>query len=95
VSAPEDERPTLRTLGNVYVTLAAARAYARHEGCGEEEARRELTERMLDAKPVDRASQPERWRWRNRRVGLDISVQVVIEGPMAVVVHVGVREDSR
>lgn len=59
------------------------------------EGRRELTEGLLEARPVAPVSRPEKWRWRKRSIGLDISAQVVIEDGMAVVVHVGIRPDGR
>lgn len=76
-----------------YVTLAAARQYAAARKLREEEARRELTELLLDARPLDEPNcdGTEAWRYRSRPKGLDISAHVSREGRLAVVVHVRVR----
>lgn len=82
--------PRLASTGQVYVTLAAARIYAQAAGVEIEQARRELTLWLLDAVEVDRGAVPEKWRWR-RRSRVDVSALVVREGPLALVVSVGVR----
>lgn len=91
-------RPRLSAAGQVYVTLAAAREYARasqrthEEPMREEEARRELTELLLDAVRVeDDTEDPERWRFRRRRDSIDISARVVRDGRLLVVVSVTAR----
>ncbi|MGN6103724.1 MAG: hypothetical protein ACTHU0_01340 [Kofleriaceae bacterium] len=83
-------KPTLAATGHVFVSLAAAREYARYEGLQEEQARRELTDLLLDAREV--SGEPGMWRTRKRSVGLDIKVRVVVEGRLHVVVRVHVRE---
>jgi hypothetical protein len=72
------------------VTLRAAREYARATGLGDEEARRELTELLLDARPQPGADRPphESWRFRRRSAGVEISAQVSREGRLAVVVTI-------
>jgi hypothetical protein len=86
-------RPTLADLGAcVYVTLSAARAFARAGGYGEHEieaARRELTELLLDARQS--ASDPSRWRARKRSTDLDITAIVAREGRLYVVTSVSAR----
>lgn len=92
-------------IGQVYVTLAAARSYlADMERLGDaptgiEEARRELTELLLDATtgPLHglAAGQPEAWRARSRTTGLDVSARVAREGRLAIVVSVTVRDYNR
>ena len=91
--APPDPRgPALGSLGQVYVTLAAARTYAAARGLLEEEARRELTERLLEAHQKEAESgAPELWRYRSRAGGLDISARVSREGPLLVIVSISVR----
>lgn len=81
---------TLAEQGTVYVTLAAAREYAAAERIrGEEEARRELTEILLDASSQ---SEPGHWRRRSRGSGLDLSAIVAKEGRLMVVTHIAVRD---
>jgi hypothetical protein len=81
--------------GQVYVTLAAARVYAAHEGLEIESARRELTEDLLDARAAgETRTGAERWRFRRRSAGVDISATVAREGRLAVVVAVSVRDHN-
>lgn len=84
--------PGLATTGQVYVTLAAARTAAAAWRDGEETARRRLTELLLDARPVDVAVSPERWRARRGSTGVDVTAHVVREGRLAVVVACTVRD---
>ena len=84
---------TLADAGQVYVTQAAARAYAAAAGTLPEEARRTLTELLLDARPLPEpaATGATQWRHRSRTTGLDVTAHVVREGRLLVVVHVHVR----
>lgn len=85
-------RPTIADLGGcVYVTLAAARSFARAAGYNEHEveaARRELTELLLDAR---QSTDPSRWRMRRRATDLDITAIVAREGRLYVVTSVNAR----
>lgn len=83
--------PLLASEGQVYVTLAATRTYQRARHIGEEEARRELTERLLDAHRTS-AGPPELWRARSRPGNYDISTRVAHEGRLLIVVSVSVRD---
>ena len=86
-----DER--LGETGCVFVSLRAAEEYARATGQRVEEARRELTERLLDARRTsDPATGAEGWRYRSRETQLDIGAHVARVGRLAVVVHVRVRD---
>lgn len=91
-------RPTLAELGAcVYVTLSAARTYGAHERLRDEEARRELTEQLLDARRVEQGEEsggPQLWRMRRRSTGLDVTARVAVEGKLHVVVAVNVREGN-
>lgn len=83
----------LHETGTVYVTLAAAQTFARAAGLQMEEARRRLTELLLDARRMGETdSGAEQWRVRSRTTGLDIGAHVAREGRLAVIVHVQVRE---
>ena len=84
----QDERPRLRDAGQVYVTHAAASAYARDaarvyaEGrpLQIEEARRELTELAMEAKRIEGDTEtPERWRFRRSSLGVDLTARIVRE----------------
>jgi hypothetical protein len=83
--------------GTIYVTLSAAESYARATGRDREheieEARRRLTEILIDARPVEgsRDRNSEQWRVRSRTLGVDIQARVAYEGALCVVVHVYVR----
>jgi hypothetical protein len=81
----------LGSVGQVYVTVAAAGRYAAFAGMKIEGARRELTVLLLDAKRV-RDGEPSHWRARSRTTGLDISATVTREGPLLVVLSCNVRE---
>lgn len=88
----EIKRSTLAETGPIYVTLAAAREFARAEQitAGDESARRELTELLLDAR--ESTTEPGRWRMRKRSTGLDVTARVARDGRLLVVVSVSVRE---
>jgi hypothetical protein len=84
----------LREIGQLYVTLDAARAYAtsRHQlrRCGTalvEEARRDLTEFLLDA------TQRATCLWRRRTEELDVSARVSYERGLVLVVAVVLHDD--
>lgn len=96
----DQAQPKLCEVGQVYVTLAAARQYAesaRHvyaegETLQIEEARRELTELLLDAHRVQGDTEtPERWRFRRQSVGVDLNVRIAREGRLLVVVGLTAR----
>lgn len=78
---------TLASQGSILVTQAAARAYAAFAGLPMEEARRRLTELLLDA----RLRPDGTWRRRSRTDNVDISAHVVIEDGLVRVTHVGLR----
>lgn len=80
----------LADAGQVYVTMAAARSYAAAMSLREEEARRDLTELLLDAHRTD-PGPPELWRYRSRAQGVDISARVSREGPLLVIVAASIR----
>lgn len=81
---------TLGRAGQIVVSLAAAEQYADAEGIdGIEQARRELTELLIDARPT---SEPGKWRARSRSTGLDITARVAAEGRLLIVTSVHVRE---
>lgn len=88
LSLTDGTGPTLGEQGQVYCTLAAVEAYANHEDIRNEEARRELTEILLDARNVE----GNQWRFRSRSTGLDITARVVHEGRLIVVTSISVRE---
>lgn len=90
----DQPRPTLAETGQVYVSLAAAREFARAEQItsGDEAARRELTELLLDAK--ESLTEPGKWRARKRSSGMDVTARVVCEGRLLVVTTVGVRDNN-
>jgi hypothetical protein len=92
--APGSATKSLADTGQVYVTFEAARTYAAYERLEIEEARRELTEILLNAHPSGQPEpgRPERWRARQRSIDLDVQASVVREGRLAVVVHVNIRE---
>ena len=84
---------TLAETGQVYVTLAAARAYSEYAGIGVEAARRRLTELLLDARRKGTSdSGAENWRRRSNTYSVDVSALVAREGPLAVVIHVHLRD---
>lgn len=95
VPGAEDEPPvTLGETGQVYVTYRAAQDLARITGMEPEEARRRLTEWLLDAKRPSTASTrtgAENWRAKSRTYGWDIDVHVSREERLCVVVHVHAR----
>lgn len=101
-----DDRPRLRDLGQVYVTSAAARqyasaaaeVYAEGKEIQIEEARRELTELLMEARRVESESGThELWRFRRDSIGVDISARIVREksspgdAVMMVVVSISAR----
>lgn len=81
--------PTLGRAGVLYVSHAAAASYARDEGIELEEARRELTELLADARQNE--SDPSQWRFRRRSEGLDITCRVAPDGRLLVVTSVHAR----
>ena len=90
-------RPLLSSLGQIYVTLAAALEYARpiageSEGMRDEEARRELTELLVESARVREEHDGQIVvRARSKTLGVDVTAHVVREPPLLVVVHVSVR----
>ena len=93
---PDDpNRPRLGTVGQVYVSLAAAEQYQRALGMRMqiEESLRDLTELLLDAKESQTISGS--WRMRSRGEALDISARVVREGRLMIVVSCEAREHTR
>lgn len=88
--ARSSPRVRLADAGQVYVSLSATREYMAWERItGEERARRELTELMLDAKESTTA--PGRWRARRRATMLDVTAIVAREGALMVVTSIMVR----
>ncbi len=91
-----DEIRRLGQTGNVYVTYAAAKAYAQEYDLEIEPARRELTAHLVMASQPEsergREGPQEVWRRRNKAAGIDITARVVREGPLAVVVAINVRD---
>ncbi len=90
---------TLGARGQVYVTLRAATAYQRGIRRADlriEEARRELTEQLLDAHCTREAegTRAASYRARSHTTQLDISATVVLEGHLYVVVAANVRETT-
>lgn len=90
------EPPVVRlaSLGQVYVTLAAAERHAAYSRQPIEQARRELTAILLSARLV-RDGEPSHWRFRSNRSDLDISATVAREGPLWVVLSANVRRLNR
>ena len=78
----------LADTGSVYVTLSAARTFAAHVGAQPEEARRELTEILLDATERKGGS----WRTRKRSIGIDVTARVRHESGLAVVTTISSRD---
>lgn len=86
---------TLATTGQIVVSMAAAWEYARARGLeGAEEARRELTALLVESRRTGTQPQSgaEGWRRRSRTHGVDVTAHVTRDGPLAIVVHVGVRD---
>jgi len=85
-------KPRITTEGHVYVSIAAAEQYARAMSMDPvrelEEARRDLTELMLDAYRTETGTV----RMRNNKRGLDISARVAKEGRLLVIVSVETRD---
>lgn len=71
--------------------MAAARSFADARHSQIEEARRELTELLLDAR-LGEEGPPALYRARSRATQLDISARVVQEGRLLVVLAVSARE---
>jgi hypothetical protein len=80
--------------GQIYVTASAARTYADWGGWQVEEARRDLTELLLDATQRETERPPELWRIRSRTESVDITARVAREGRLAVVVSINARRYS-
>lgn len=97
MSAPEGtlQRPTLGSLGQVYVTGRVAIDYGRAVGLEVETARRQLTELLLDARlsgeAEEESGRPATFRRRSRTVGVDLIACVSHEPPLLVVVSITVR----
>lgn len=90
--APTDPRRYLAAEGQIYVTASAAAAYADARGLQPEDARRELTTLLLEARRgTTEPGKPELWRFRRQSAGVDISARVSREGPLLVVVSISVR----
>lgn len=81
--------PTLGRAGLLYVSHAAAARYAEQEDLEIEEARRELTELLADARQNE--SDPTQWRFRRRSEGLDITCRVAVDGKLLVVTSINAR----
>lgn len=94
-ASPESTSPRLGERGQVYVSLSAAERYAEARRLRVEEARREVTELLLDAKCTREAESHDgvaHYRARSRQTQLDVSATVVREGLLLVVASVNVRE---
>lgn len=87
--ATHEDGATLAAQGVVYVSYAAADSYARSEGIEIEEARRELTELLADAKQSQ--SDPGKWRFRRKSESVDITARVARDGRLLVVTAVDAR----
>ena len=83
-----DSSTTLSARGQIYVSLAAAQQYASARRLQPEEARRQLTELLLDAKPRDDGS----YRARSRSTQIDITARVAVEGRLLVITTINVRD---
>ncbi len=85
---------TLGEAGQIYVTLAAAQRYAELRRLRPEEARRELTSLLLDAKCTREATatSPAHYRARSRATQLDVSATVAREDRLLVVLSCSARE---
>lgn len=81
---------TLGQAGAVLVSLAAAEQYAAAEDLGVEDARRELTELLLDAR--ENQAQDGRWRARSKSSGLDLTARVARDGRLLVVTSIDARD---
>ena len=77
----------LRDRGQVHVSTRAAHEFATFSGRPPEEARRRLTELLLEA----RLQADGTWRRRNRAERVDITAHVMAEGSLQVVTHVHCR----
>lgn len=90
----EQSGGSLADAGLVYVTLAAAREFGAVERIhDDEEARRELTVLLSDARP--NATDPSLWRAQSRATGLDISARVKREGRLMIVTATHTRSVTR
>lgn len=92
MSASDERR--LGERGQIYVTLSAGERYAELRRMRPEEARRELTELLVEARVQDEGP-PMQCRARSRRSGVDITARVAREGGLLVVVSVNARDDRR
>lgn len=86
------ERPRLSQRGQIFVSLAAAAKFAEARRLRIEEARRELTEIMLDAREQSVDGDRIKCRARSRSTQLDITAQIVQEGRLLVVISVDARD---
>lgn len=94
-ASPDADRPRLSDRGQVYVTLAAAESYAAQRHLRIEEARRELTEVLVDHGRIQDETPPMRVRARSRTTQIDVSVRVSVEGRLLVVVSIAEARDYR
>jgi hypothetical protein len=78
----------LRELGQLHVSSRAAGEYAAATGLPPEQARRRLTELLLDARLLPDG---HTWRRRSRTDGVDLSAHVIEDGQLHVVTQVTVR----
>jgi len=93
MSSDDDRR--LGDRGPIYVSMRAAERYAELRHMRAEEARRELTELLLDARCTRESptlADAAHYRARSRTSGLDISATVVRDGRLLVVAAINVRE---
>lgn len=91
-----DDRPVLGELGNVYVTLAAVDVYRDTFGGQEEQARRELTRLLLQAKlkqgeRLFEAGETSAFRLRSRTEARDLTAFVARQKGLLVVVRLTAR----
>lgn len=87
--------PRLGERGQIFVTLAAARTYAEARRLAPEEARRELTELLLDARCNREATDSDKtahYRARSRTTQIDLSATVIQEGRLLLVLSAHGRD---
>lgn len=88
----QSTKPTLASQGQLYISRTAAKTYQEFAELGTEEARRELTEILMEARPVeDKGDGKERWRYRRQSEHIDITALVSREDGLIVVTHISVR----
>lgn len=85
------QKPRLGAEGQVFVSLRAAEQWLdANDFTGIEEARRDLTELLLDAYRTD--GDPELVRYRSKAQRLDLYARIAREGRLLVVVSVSPRD---